>query len=331
MSNVIPLSRRSSSRLSSGRLPVQKNPGMPPLGHGKKPSVAAAPNTASSGTPSTRLLKTRVIENVKRLYPMPHVMIKARKALADPHSDFSRLANVLQADPALAGRILKVANSALYRRQGHITSVQQAAALLGMKAVAQIVTMISQSRMLGRALMGYGLDAGILWRHSLTVAVLSELLSRGTGAGDRSEAFLGGLMHDAGKIILNPYLIEREGTRSSAFSAAGHESLDREQVLLGFDHAEIGSELCIKWQLPVLLANAIRFHHMPGLSSGNPIAYVIHLADFMAHRAKDLTEADTDWREVDAALAFLGLTPSRAFSLTSAAEENLEDLEEDTL
>ncbi len=333
MSDVIPLSRKSTVRsafpaASSVRpefgYPSQDRPSRPPPMEG---SARTAPRH-----PSTNLLKARVIENFKRLYPMPHVMVKARRIMNDPHADFSTLANVLRADPALAGRVLKVANSAYYRRRGSISSIQQAAALLGMRVVGQIVTLVSQSRMLGQALAGYGLSAGDLWQHSLAVATVSELLARQTGAGDSSEAFLGGLMHDAGKIILNPYLIERAGIGPAARRAAGLEALDMEQALLGFDHADIGSELCIKWQLPTPLANAIRFHHMPHLSSENIMAYVLHLADFMAHRSSSRPAEDDDasWDDMAAPLAFLGLTPAQASAMIESADERLETLEEDT-
>ncbi len=332
MSNVIPLPRKSTVREDfPPASPIRPEFDPPSPDHPSRPS----PREGSAGTAprhaSTNLLKARVIENFKRLYPMPHVMVKARRIMNDPQADFSTLANVLRADPALAGRVLKVANSAYYRRRGSISSIQQAAALLGMRIVGQIVTLVSQSRMLGQALAGYGLSAGDLWQHSLAVATISEFLARQTGAGDSSEAFLGGLMHDAGKIILNPYLIERTGMGPGARSADGLEALDMEQALLGFDHADIGCELCIKWQLPTPLANAIRFHHMPHLSSENAMAHVLHLADFMAHRSSGRpAEDDASWDDMDAPLAFLGLTPGQASAVMERAGERLETLEEDT-
>ena len=332
MSKVIPIQIKRHG--SEGPAPVAsfRRSGTEPLA--RDPRGAApipGPDAAQSRSSSVHSLRMRVIQNVKRLYPMPHVMIKAREIMGDPRADFSRLANVLQADPALAGRVLKIANSAYYRRRGNISSVQQAATLLGMQVVGRIVTMVSQSRMLGRSLTGYGLDAGVLWRHSLAVAVLSELLAQLSGAGDRSEAFLAGLMHDSGKIILNPYLIEAARINPNGAGESGSDAVDTEQALLGFDHADIGCEVCIKWQLPVLLANAIRFHHMPHLSSENAMAYVIHLADFMAHHENDLSPDDAVWDRMDASLAFLGLTPARAISLIESAEDRLETLEEDTL
>lgn len=274
--------------------------------------------------------KAMVIENFKTLYPMPHVMAKAHRVIADPNSSLDRLAHVLRADPGLAARIVKVANSAYYRRRGNIASVQQAAALLGMRVVSQIITMVSQSRMLGQALSGYGMEAGELWRHSLATAIFAEILAGKTGGEYSSEAFLAGLMHDAGKIILNPHL-DRCGEVVQADADSRSAAVDEEIRVLGFDHADIGSELCIKWQLPVGLANAIRFHHMPHLSVDNGLAYILELADFLAHRMVATSDRPDAWHEVADTLDRLGLSPEKAAGTTFAVEERLEMLEEETL
>ncbi len=321
MNKVIPLAHKRPA-------PAGPNPDPGVLPPGGVPPSGAAAASRTPEAPTALVLKRAVIENFKRLYPMPHVMVKARQIIADPNTDFEQLAGVLQADPALAGRIVKVANSAYYRRRGNIASVRQAAALLGMRVVGQIITLVSQSRMLGQALSGYGMEAGELWRHSLSVAILSELLSRQTRSADRSQAFLAGLMHDAGKIILNTYLDERSAT--AAASLSGADAVEAEIRALGFDHADIGGELCIKWQLPVVLANAIRFHHMPQLSVDNDLAYVLALADFMAHVDPSLEEEVDPWGPVTDILAYLDLSPDDAEKTFGMLDERLETLEEDT-
>lgn len=302
--------------------------------HPEAPSKVKASSGPRSGpsrgedAPATAL-KAQVIENFKRLYPMPHVVVKARRVMADPNSSVEQLAAVLRADPALAGRIVKVANSAYYRRRGPVASVQQAAALLGLRNVSQIITLVSHSKMLGQALEGYGLEAGDLWRHSLRTAVFSEELSARAGGEYASEAFLAGLMHDAGKIILNATLLEQSG--NGPVAGFGAEGVRAETRILGFDHADIGSELCIKWQLPMALANALRYHHMPHLSADNGLAYVLNLADFLAHRGSELEEGPEAWSVVQSPLSRLGFEPKDALAALTAVESRLEALEEDTL
>ncbi len=295
--------------------------------------TAAAPRNYQTGIAPARQVpvpKTQVIENFKRLYPMPHVMIKARNIIADPKAGFEQLAAVLQADPAVAGRIVKVANSAYFRRSGNISSVRQATTLLGLRLVTQIITMVSQSKKLGQAVSGYGMEAGVLWRHSLSVAILAELLARQTGWKDRSEAFLAGLMHDAGKIILDSYIVELDGDDHRSAPFFGQDAVGMEIRLLGFEHADIGCELCIKWQLPIILANAIRFHHMPHMSGDNKLAYILNLADYTVHRLEDLSEDSWAWCEVENVLTYLELSRKEATEAAAMVTERLETLEEDT-
>jgi len=321
MPKVVPLNekRTASTGLAGG--------GIAP---GPKEVPASRRRDRPAARPDRAVHKATVIENFKTLYPMPHVMAKAHRVIADPSSSLDRLAHVLRADPGLAGRIVKVANSAYYRRRGNIASVQQAAALLGMRVVSQIITMVSQSRMLGQALSGYDMEAGELWRHSLATAIFAEILAGKTGGEYSSEAFLAGLMHDAGKIILNPYL-DRCGEVVRTDAAPRSAAVDEEIRILGFDHADIGSELCIKWQLPVGLANAIRFHHMPHLSVDNGLAYILELADFLAHRMVAPPDRPEAWHEVADTLDRLGLSPEKAAGTTFAVGERLETLEEETL
>ncbi|MFO7786135.1 MAG: HDOD domain-containing protein [Thermodesulfobacteriota bacterium] len=283
-----------------------------------------------SARPQGHIPKAQVIENFKRLYPMPHVLIKARRIIADPRAGFEQLAAVLQTDPAVAGRIVKVANSAYFRRSGNISSVRQATTLLGMRIVTQIITMVSQSKKLGQAVSGYGMEAGVLWRHSLSVAILAELLARRTRWGELSEAFLAGLMHDAGKIILDSYLVQQAGDARRPGPVSGVDAVDMEMGTLGFDHADIGCELCIKWQLPIILANAIRFHHMPHMSGHNKLAYILNLADYIAHRLNKPPEDSDSWCEAENELAYLGLSLEDATETAAMLAERLETLEEDT-
>lgn len=328
---VIPFTqeRPASSGFSSEAAPQDRHYGAsgPECAH---PSFGLEKPDVISSSHNGHLLKRHVIENFKRLYPMPHVMIKARRIIADPRANFEQLAAVLQADPALAGRIVKVANSAYYRRSGNISSVRQATTLMGMRIITQIITMVSQSKKLGQAVYGYGMEAGALWRHSLSVAILAELFARKTGWGEISEAFLAGLMHDAGKIILDSYLVDRAGDAHRPAPIFGGDAVDMEIRALGFDHADIGCELCIKWQLPIILANAIRFHHMPFMSRDNKLAYILNIADYIVHRRDGLSEDPESWNEAVDVLGYLELSPEEATETAAMLGERLETLEEDT-
>ena len=116
-------------------------------------------------------LKKKIINKVKDLPPMPKVLFKAREVMSDPKSGFKEIAKVIETDQAIAARILKVANSAYYGLSGMVNSIHQASVVLGYQTLEQVITMVSSSSLLGKQLKGYGLSAGILWRHSLAVAI----------------------------------------------------------------------------------------------------------------------------------------------------------------
>lgn len=268
-------------------------------------------------------------KNLKRLYPMPHVTYKARKLINSEKVGFQQISNILKTDPALAARILKVANSSYYGMRGEISSLHHASTLLGAKTLIQIITLVSQSRALGKSLYGYGIQSGDMWKHSLQSAVCANILSVKSSTEDEEDSFFAGLMHDSGKIILDQYVQEREKVFKRYMITAQTGFLKAEQRILGFDHAYTGYELCQKWNLPEKLAHAIRYHHNPFASGGNRLAYILYIANYMA-RISDDEEDEWDQNRIVDALSFLGFSHSDLSGLMEEAFNAVEALEEDT-
>lgn len=273
-------------------------------------------------------LNAKVVSNLKKLYPMPHVTYKARKLINSAYSGFSEIGNILKTDPALAGRILKVANSAYYGMSGNISSIQHAATMLGVDTLIQIITLVSNSKMLGKSLTGYGLNSGDLWKHSITTAVCANILSIKRSPEDEENSFFAGLMHDSGKIILDGYVVERENIFKRYLDVSNAAFQKAEQLILGFDHAHTGYELCLKWKLPKRLATAIKYHHNPSASGGNKLSYILNLANYMAKTPEKALNEDRD--KVDLALEYLGFSGKDLMALLEEAYNAVEALEEDT-
>jgi len=272
-------------------------------------------------------LRQEVVGNLKKLYPMPHILIKARGLLTG-EENFKELEHLLNTDPALAGRVLKVANSSFYGMSGKVSSIQMAATVLGSDTLLQIITLLGHSKMLGRNLKGYGREAGNLWKHSLAVAICAKLIEEIFHPRNGEDAFLAGLMHDAGKIILDDYVLERQPLFKRYRMLTRTHITDAETKIMEFTHADIGCELCRKWNLPENLAEAIKYHHTPAKSGGNRLAYILNLAN---HMAKDITLApeEPSPHPVEA-LAFLSVTEISLKELARKAAEAFEYLEEDT-
>ncbi len=278
--------------------------------------------------PHGKALNAEVVKNLKKLYPMPHVTYKARKLINSVNAGFQEIGNILKTDPALAARIMKVANSAYYGMSGQISSIHHASTLLGAQTLIQIITLVSQSKALGKSLKGYELQSGDMWKHSLQAAVCANILSVKRSPEDEEDSFFAGLMHDSGKIILDGYVIEREQIFKRYMITSQSGFLKAEQRIFGFDHAHTGYELCLKWNLPEKLAHAIKYHHNPFASDGNKLAYILFVADYMARAEPG--EDGKDMRHIHSALEFLGFGKEDMGDLHEEAYNAVEALEEDT-
>jgi HD-like signal output (HDOD) protein len=227
-------------------------------------------------------LKRRIVETVKDLPPMPQTVVKAREIMADPKAGFKDLADLFEADQAIAASILKMANSTYYGMRGQVSSIQRASVVLGHKTLGELITMSGAASLLGERLEGYALDAGDLWKHCLAVAFGSRIVAEKTDPELENDAFTTGLLHDSGKLILDKYISERWELFEDFMADGQRTFLDAEKEILELDHPEIASEVCKSWNIPQNLAVSIRYHHRPSQSQGNKLAYIVHVADATA-------------------------------------------------
>lgn len=227
-------------------------------------------------------LKKQIIKTVKDLPPMPQVAQKARDILADPNSSISELAKVIATDQGIATRVLKLANSSYYGISGKVSSVQHASVVLGTSTLMELVTLACSQGFLSNSLAGYELETGDFWQHSLAVAAASQAIAKKCAPGLEQDAFSAGLVHDVGKLILDPYILERKKIFDEFIKIGKRSFLDAEKTILGFDHAEMAADLCSQWQLPTETVDAIRFHHEPADSKGSLLTNILHAADVIA-------------------------------------------------
>ena len=227
-------------------------------------------------------LKERILGAVDNLAPMPQIMHKAREVLDDPGSSLKDLADLIETDQALAVKVLRLSNSAYYRRLEKVASLQEAAVVLGLKTLGEMLTVACTQKALGRSLKGYGLEADALWRHSLSVAVGSRIIANRKTPRLANEAFSAGLIHDAGKLILDEYILEKKDVFNRFLADSEMTFLVAEKKILGFDHAEIAAKVCDKWNFPKTISIPVRYHHNPVRFRSNELAYIVHASDLIA-------------------------------------------------
>jgi HD-like signal output (HDOD) protein len=272
-------------------------------------------------------LKKKILRSVTDLPPLPQVVMKANEIMANPSSTFKELGGVIETDPAIAGRVLKLANSAYYGLRGMVSSIHQASVVLGFEALGELISVVGAAGLLDRFLGGYGLEAGALWQHSLAVAFGSKILARKKTPTRENDAFSAGLLHDSGKIVLDEYVKEREEKFDAFLKKEGNTYLAAEKQILGFDHAEIAFDLCNKWSIPENQSIAIRYHHCPGESNQNELAYIIHIADVLAMKGGIGTGFDSMFYEIEeGAREYIGIEKSELEEIMQEMIESVDKI-----
>jgi HD-like signal output (HDOD) protein len=230
-------------------------------------------------------LKARILRSLVNLPPMPHIILKARDILSDPDSSLRDLAKVIEVDQALVAKVLTLANSAYYGVSGMVSSIQHASVLLGQKTLGQMITISASSVLLNKKLRGYDIAPDDMWKHSLACAFAAKRIAEMYDDDLIEDAFTAGLLHDAGKIILDPYVIKRKDEFEQFVGQNNLPFFEIEKAVFGFDHAEIMSRACRLWRFPEPQVLAIRYHHQPSCEVDNDLACIIHLADVLAKSA----------------------------------------------
>ncbi len=206
----------------------------------------------------TVVSKDELIKKAGDINVLPSVARKILDALSDESSSMNDLEHIIETDQALAVKILKISNSALYGLPQEITSLQQALMVLGMKTIKSLVLSVSTKSLYNK----FGTTEQEMWDHSVGAAFASWLISSGHGKTVSDIAFIGGLMHDLGKVFMNN---ESPEAFTEAMMKTHNEHIDSiaaEAKVYGYDHAEIGTALVKKWGFPSLLVHVIGMHHL---------------------------------------------------------------------
>ena len=247
-----------------------------------------------------------------------------------PDVNSKQLVKVVEIEPAIVTRVLKIANSAYYGASKRVASVHHASTMLGYETLRDVVTLAGVSNLLNHSLRGYRLEANDAWRHSMAVAAGSRIIAHKKFPALENDAFTAGLLHDTGKLILDQYVYDHREDFDTAMQNGQKSFLGAEREIFGFDHAEIASEFCQKWNIPPRLAVAIQLHHGPSASEENPLAYILHAADTLAMQNNLGSGSDSHlYKPEEGTMEFLGLSERDQAQLMEEMADAVENISSD--
>jgi HD-like signal output (HDOD) protein len=232
-----------------------------------------------AGLIERRSIQKRVLANIENLPSLSTVVGEFLQLASREYYTAMDFEKVLVKDQALVARLLKVANSSFFSSSRTIKTVHEAVVLIGMDNMKNIVYAVSSSGLLRRHLKVYRYPEKGFWLHAMAVGIGSRTIME--EARDRSigheEAFVAGLIHDIGKLILDEFLDTAGSPRSV--------SRDEERDCTGFDHADLAEKIMERWKIPASIKSAVRFHHDPAPEGALvPGACVVNMADRLCNR-----------------------------------------------
>lgn len=220
---------------------------------------------------------------------IPSTLLEIERILSSPDGSAKQAGAVIEKDPALAAKVLRLVNSSFYGLRHPVAVVPLACSILGLKVIKNVVVQAVVLETFSTSPEIREFDPQWLWDHSFKTALAARLLATAAPATiglDREEAYTCGLIHDIGKMILLQ-------SRTEQFADALRESKRRklpmakvEGEMFGFSHAHVGGLLAQRWRLSPATQVGVMYHHSPG---GSPEdwakGFLVQAANTIAHEA----------------------------------------------
>jgi putative nucleotidyltransferase with HDIG domain len=228
----------------------------------------------------------RIVRDIEQLKPLPTNVLRVVRALNDSKVSASTIADLISLDQALTANILRLANSAFMGYTAPSASVHQAVVRIGFERVRTLVLGAGASQALRADLPGYEMKSADLWQHALVAAGIARYLAAAVGNVNMEDAYISGLLHDIGKVVLDQYVRVDYQAMMALMQPAELPLWQVEKQQLGMDHGAVGGLMTERWLFPVTLVEAIRYHHAPAMAPirCQPNAAIVNIANALATR-----------------------------------------------
>ncbi len=247
-----------------------------------------------------------LLADMSEIASPPEVYLALRRLIEDDRTSAADIGAVIERDPALSARLLRVVNSPWFAAPTPIETLPRAITRLGLDDLVSIALSVGAVDSFSRIAAAV-MNMRTFWAHSVYCAVAARELARSMGYFQPERLFVAGLLHDVGMLAINSRFPEL--AEANVVAAAGNESrlAAAERDWLGFDHAGIGATLLERWGIHPATCAAIRHHHEPAAGGEFALeARIVQLADLLAN-------------ETDAA-RFCGVPPAPGDRIDPAPE-----------
>jgi len=264
-----------------------------------------------------------LLSQIQNLPVLPQVAMRITERMQSSTATLTEISGLIKSDIGLSTKVLRLANSSYYSIPGGVTDVPKALQYLGFTTIAQIVLTTSVfGAFKSQGLRDFPLTP--FWTHSFAVGQLAEITARALQFKNPSDSFMGGLMHDLGKLVLLELYPEQLGKTIHIAKDRGISFFRAEAELGLSNHVDLGVLLAKHWKLPETILSAIQFHHGGGTGSSEKL---IEWANLWVHSQK-IGNSGSYQADVMDALSLtqieLGLSPKMLSSIEIQFQKEFE-------
>jgi HD-like signal output (HDOD) protein len=267
------------------------------------------------------VLKERLATGPLNVPVFHAVAAKLQQVLSRPDFGIDEVHQLINADPGLASQVLRTANSAFYAGLTSVGTIREAIIRLGSKEVANIAMLTTQQELYRSDDTRYNTIMQALWKHAFCCAVGSRWLAQKAGYREQAqEAFLGGLLHDVGKLFLLKLL--EEISREEAFKGGATPAVMAE--VLSTLHVGQGHQLMVRWHMPESYCAIVAGHEDDQWDRGNALLAMVRLSNLACRKLGIGVRSDDT-------IVLPGSPEAQALGLKEVVSAELEIVVEDAL
>lgn len=235
----------------------------------------------------------QLVEKIEDLPTIPVIATQVLQLVDQPDVKIEEVADLMLSDQVMTARVMKMINSPVFKPGTEITSLKRALVFLGLKHIREVALTTSFIDAFDQKSGAVEINA--FWEHSFGVGMVSKIVAQKVGYHDQEKAYIAGIMHDLGEVVLSQFMREDFNKVLDTIKNKPIMLVDAEAELLGTTHCEIGVCIARKWNFPEVYCDVIANHHTPAEATVDPVlCAVVTLSDLFCS-VRELNYGGREW------------------------------------